>query len=360
VQVLSREFNVSGYFYNPNIQPYPEYSRRLQETERLMRTMGVTLYESEYDGETWTSLTKGMEAEPEQGKRCIVCYRMRLEKTASFAKEKGISDFTTTLTISPHKNSATILDIGRDMASRYGLRFLEIDFKKDDGFRRSVNLCHHFGLYRQDYCGCIHSLAGRLDVKTKELVKLNQEMRDCRRCDFLTGERILPAGGVRSDVMLIGQAPGKRELLTRQPFSGPAGSRLFEWFTRIGIPEEDLRGTAYITAVVKCYPGHLPGRKLDRPPSPPQIRNCACFIEREIRIVRPRLLIPIGSLAVRQTIGRRKLVETIGNRFRAQVFGHLCTVVPLPHPSGANPWVFKHPECLDRALLLLKDELRNG
>ena len=360
VQVLSGEFNVSGYFYNPNIQPDREYVRRLKETERLMETMGVILYTDDYDIELWRRGTRGLETEPEQGKRCIACYRMRLEKAASFAKEKGISDFTTTLTISPHKDSATIFGIGRTVASRYGLRFLEIDFGKDDGFRKSVRLSREFGLYRQDYCGCIYSLEERLSGKKTKLAMLHQQIRDCRRCDFLTEEKVLPSGGGRSGVMLIGQAPGKRELLTSQPFSGPAGKRLFEWFARIGIPEEAVRSTTYVTAVVKCYPGHLPGRSLDRTPSRLQVENCVSFLKRELQILRPRLVIPIGSLALRETVGKRKLVETIGTRLRTRVFGHLCTAVPLPHPSGANAWVFKNPACLDRALSLLEDEFRNG
>lgn len=197
-------------------------------------------------------------------------------------------------------------------------------------------------------------------MKRRRLTQLRQEIRDCRRCDLLSDQRVLPSGGVESTVMVIGQAPGKRELVTSKPFSGPAGARLFEWLARIGIGEEDFRHIAYITAIAKCYPGHQPGRKTDKPPTSLQAKNCFPFLEREIKILRPKLLIPIGRLALKEVLGSYKLVDVVGRKFKKEIFGHGCTIVPLPHPSGANPWNFRNSKYLDKALELLQEELQNG
>lgn len=360
IEVLSRNFEVSGYFYNPNIEPPNEYLRRLKETEKIAEILCVPLHKGDYCPELWYKETEGLEKEPEGGKRCIVCYRMRLEATAKFAKHMGFQWFTTTLTISPHKNSRIIFDIGKELGLKYGVDFLDIDFKKANGFRKSVERSRRLRLYRQDYCGCIYSLRDRIEVKRRKLVELHQEISNCRRCDFLRGQKVLPSGEAESRVMVVGQAPGKRELITSEPFSGPAGARLFKWLARIGFKEEDFRRIAYITATVKCYPGQVPGRKIDRSPSVAEIKNCRSFLEREIKILRPRIIIPIGRLAVNELIGHRRLEEVVGKKLIQEVFGHLCTIVPLPHPSGANPWTFRNSELLDRALWLLKEEILNG
>jgi len=358
IELLSKEFQVSGYFDNPNVYPMNEYLKRLGETEQLMDKLGLVLHKGKYQPDLWRGWTEGMETEPEGGKRCLVCYRMRLENTARFAKHKGFRKFTTTLTVSPHKNPHIIFSIGRELAVKYGIDFLEVDFKKHDGFRKSVEISKQLGLYRQDYCGCIHSLEKRLVVRKKRLTELLGEIRNCQKCGIPRTQKVLPSGGADSEVMVIGQSPGKRELVTSEPFSGPAGARLFRWFAGIGIDEADLRSVAYITAVMKCYPGHVPGRKIDKSPAPSQTRNCAPFLERELRIVRPRLLVPVGRLAVNATVGERRLVRVVGKRLKQQIFGHSCTVVSLPHPSGANPWSFRNPKQLDRALSLLREEMR--
>lgn len=363
IEVLSQEFEVSGYFYNPNIHPFDEYSTRLEETEQLMEQSGVTLYEGEYEPELWCRQTEGMETEPEGEKRCIVCYRMRLENTARFAKNMGFQWFTTTLTISPHKNSKIIFTIGKELEAKYGVNFLELDFKKRDGFRKSLAISKKLGLYRQDYCGCIHSLRQRLEVKKSKLIELHQEIMNCRKCHLAVEQKMLPSGGQESRIMVIGQAPGKQELVTCKPFSGPAGERLFQWFAGIGIQEVYFRRVAYITATVKCHPGHLPGRKVDKAPPDSQTKNCAPFLERELKILKPSLLIPVGRLAVNMIVGERRLVEVVGKKIKKEVFGHLCTVVSLPHPSRANPWSFRNSKSLDQALSLIGEEItrrRNG
>jgi len=156
VESLRQEgHEVSGYFYNPNIRPAGEYQKRLQETENLARRENFPLIFGEDEPDEWFSRIKGLEAEPEGGKRCARCFSLRLEKTAKVAQEKELAAFTTTLTVSPHKNTQTINEIGRDVGK--GL-FLARDFKKQDGFKRAQQLSRRYNLYHQDYCGCIYSL----------------------------------------------------------------------------------------------------------------------------------------------------------------------------------------------------------
>jgi hypothetical protein len=152
---------VSGHFYNPNIHPPEEYQRRLLEMEGYARRIGLPLLMGGYDVERWREAVRGLEAEPEGGARCLVCYRLRLAETAALAQQEGFSHFTTTLSISPHKRAEAINAIGRELGARYGLEFYAADFKKKDGFAHSLRLSREAGLYRQDYCGCIFSLEER-------------------------------------------------------------------------------------------------------------------------------------------------------------------------------------------------------
>ena len=159
---------VIGYFYNPNIHPRGEYLKRLQETEELARRENFPLIIGDYDVNGWFVRTKGLEKEPEGGRRCARCFRLRLEATVKVAKEKGFAAFTTTLTVSPHKNAQAINEIGRKIDQ---VLFLKRDFKKQDGFKRAQELSRELNLYHQDYCGCIFSLDerkkyGRLHKKT--------------------------------------------------------------------------------------------------------------------------------------------------------------------------------------------------
>ncbi|MFA5400273.1 MAG: epoxyqueuosine reductase QueH [Dehalococcoidia bacterium] len=153
--LLNEGHQVTGYFYNPNIYPEEEYRRRLEAVQRVADKLQFTLAAGPYDFETWNKLTAGMGDEPEGGSRCSVCYRLRLAKAFDFMRERGADAFTSTLTISPHKQAAEINRIGKEIG---GDRYMARDFKKKDGFKRSMEMARSWGLYRQNYCGCIYSL----------------------------------------------------------------------------------------------------------------------------------------------------------------------------------------------------------
>ncbi|MEA3313901.1 MAG: epoxyqueuosine reductase QueH [Caldisericota bacterium] len=152
-----RHYRVTGFFYNPNIHPLSEYEKRLEEIIRFSRVAGMDLEAGKYDKDNWFELIKGTENEPEGGKRCYICYKMRLEETARIAKEKGFDYFTTTLTISPHKNIKWIFEIGEQIGNKYGVKFLKANFKKRNGFKSSIVLSKYYKMYRQNYCGCVFS-----------------------------------------------------------------------------------------------------------------------------------------------------------------------------------------------------------
>jgi uracil-DNA glycosylase len=145
-------------------------------------------------------------------------------------------------------------------------------------------------------------------------------------------------GAVVSDVMVIGQAPGPREPTLKRPFAHTAGQTLFRWFkTFCGMDETVVRSKFYFAAVCRCFPGKAPGGT-DRVPAPGEIRNCAPWMNEEIQILRPSLIIPVGRLAISQFIECDKLEKVIGKTFRVLRFGHAFDLIPLPHPSGASPW----------------------
>ena len=157
VETLKEAYVLTGYFYNPNIHPAREYLKREEEMKQYAGKIGLELICAEYDDARWFSMTKGMEYIPEGGRRCFLCYRMRLERTDRYAKDHGYRILATTLSISPHKNAAKINEIGSEVADNYGLQFYTADFKKRGGFERSVRMSEEAGLYRQSYCGCIFS-----------------------------------------------------------------------------------------------------------------------------------------------------------------------------------------------------------
>ncbi|MDI6752393.1 MAG: epoxyqueuosine reductase QueH [bacterium] len=144
-------FEPMGFFYNPNIHPEEEYKRRLGAVRVLSEAMGFSLIEGSYEKERWLELTRGFEKEPERGNRCEVCFSLRLEKTSQKSKELKIP-FTTTLTVSTHKDSQPINRIGKGFEG-----FREYNFKKKDGFKRSLDLAKRYNLYHQNYCGCVYS-----------------------------------------------------------------------------------------------------------------------------------------------------------------------------------------------------------
>lgn len=155
--LLMETHDVTGFFYNPNIQPREEYDLRLSETRKVAVRLGFPLIEGPYDEGTWMTLTAKFREEPEKGRRCDVCYAMRLRATAETALKAGIGQFATVMSLSPWKKAEVMNRIGRQFAARYGLSFLAADFKKKDGFRKSVALSKDACLYRQDYCGCLSS-----------------------------------------------------------------------------------------------------------------------------------------------------------------------------------------------------------
>jgi len=157
IELLQREFEVIVFFYNPNIHPLDEYQRRLEEIKQFCKQTGIELIAGNYDVDQWFHLTRGMEKEKEGGKRCSLCYQMRLKKAASVAKTNGFSHFTTTLTVSPHKKAKVINQLGRELRKEYPVTFYETDFKKHDGFKKSCELSKEHGFYRQNYCGCVYS-----------------------------------------------------------------------------------------------------------------------------------------------------------------------------------------------------------
>ena len=161
IEYLSEYFNITIYYYNPNISPIQEYNFRLEELSRLLKEMkeaeNIEVLPCEYDPETFYEIAKGLEKEKEGGERCFKCYRLRLEKTAEAAKEKSFDYFTTTLSISPYKNAEKLNEIGKELSEKYNVPYLFSDFKKKNGYKRSIELSKEYDLYRQDYCGCIYS-----------------------------------------------------------------------------------------------------------------------------------------------------------------------------------------------------------
>jgi len=161
VGLLQENYQVTGFFYNPNIQPPEEYELRLQEVKRVAGHLNFELIEGPYDLENWLRLTEKFKDEPEKGRRCRICYAWRLHQTALLAKERQIPLYTTIMSISPWKSAEVLNTIGRMTGRKIGVEFLEANFKKKDGFRKSVILSKEFGLYRQNYCGCRYSLSSR-------------------------------------------------------------------------------------------------------------------------------------------------------------------------------------------------------
>ncbi len=157
IEMLRREYAVTGYFSNSNIHPAEEYRRRLDAAREVCRRMEIPLVEDEYSPELFFETARGLEREPENGARCLHCYRLRLSETARFAAEHSFGVMASTLTVGPMKKAALINPIGAGEAGRAGVEFLEADWKKKDGYRRSCELSKAFGIYRQHYCGCVFS-----------------------------------------------------------------------------------------------------------------------------------------------------------------------------------------------------------
>lgn len=161
LSVLAKYFKIDIVYYNPNINTKEEYDKRLDELKRLIGTVKydnpVSITSCTYNNMDFYNAVKGLENEPEGGKRCFACYKLRLEYTAKSAKELGYDYFTTSLSISPYKNATWLNEIGISLENKYGIKYLVADFKKKNGYKTSIELSKKYNLYRQDYCGCIYS-----------------------------------------------------------------------------------------------------------------------------------------------------------------------------------------------------------
>lgn len=169
LEYLSRFFVITVLYYNPNIAPKVEYDKRFGELKRLISEMTVKnpikVLPCEYDGAEFIKVAKGLENAPEGGERCAKCFYLRLRKTAELARQYGFDYFTTTLSISPLKNAVVLNSIGEEVATEFGIAHLPADFKKKEGYKRSIELSKLHDLYRQDYCGCIYSKIERERIK---------------------------------------------------------------------------------------------------------------------------------------------------------------------------------------------------
>ena len=166
LEYLSQYFRITLLYYNPNISPEEEFRKRVEELRRLVRELPMKhpaeVVVPEYRPEEFYSAVKGMESLPEGGERCFRCYRLRLEAAARYAAAHGFDYFTTTLSISPLKNAAKLNAIGEALGAQYGVAHLPADFKKKEGYKRSIVLSREYSLYRQDFCGCVFSKRERM------------------------------------------------------------------------------------------------------------------------------------------------------------------------------------------------------
>lgn len=166
IELLARYFDVTALWYNPNLWPEEEFEKRLDTQKQLIECLEkdgskAKLIECEWNCEDYFSRVKGLENEPEEGKRCLECFRIRLEETARVAADKGFEWFCTTLTVSSRKDAVVINAIGRELADKYGVKWLPSEFRKREGNHRSIILSEKYGLYRQEYCGCMFSMGGK-------------------------------------------------------------------------------------------------------------------------------------------------------------------------------------------------------
>ena len=161
ITTLKDYFDITIIYYNPNIYPYEEYTKRKEEQIRLIQNIKsknkLNIIDCDYDNEVYEQTIKGLEKEKEGGSRCQKCFYLRLNKTAEIAKKNNYDYFATTLTISPYKNSIIINEIGKQLESIYNIKWLYSDYKKKDGYKKSIQLSKIYNLYRQNYCGCIYS-----------------------------------------------------------------------------------------------------------------------------------------------------------------------------------------------------------
>ncbi|MDO4394425.1 MAG: epoxyqueuosine reductase QueH [Mycoplasmatota bacterium] len=173
ITFLAPYFNITILYYNPNIFPKNEYLKRKEEQIRLINSLKtpnkVDILDCDYDNEIYEKQIKGYENCPERGARCTICFKLRLEKTAELAKKNNYDYFCSTLTVSPYKNAKLINEIGNELAKKYQIKWLYSDFKKNDGYKKSIELSKKYNLYRQNYCGCIYS---KKEQEEKNTIKI--------------------------------------------------------------------------------------------------------------------------------------------------------------------------------------------
>lgn len=189
------------------------------------------------------------------------------------------------------------------------------------------------------------------NVKIK---KLQESLKKCTQCPDMFGPAV--AGNpVMSPIMLIGQAPGDKEIIIPKPFAWTAGKTLFKWFNQIGLDEEGFRKAVYISAVCRCFPGKKP-KGGDRVPNKTEIKTCSQWLNTELELLQPKLVLPVGKLAISQYIDVKKLTEVIGQIHKVELNGLVVDMIPLPHPSGASTWHITEPgkTLLQDALKLIK------
>lgn len=184
LEYLSEYFEITVFYYNPNIYPEEEYRKRVEEQKQLIEQLPskykISFIEGKFEPERFYEMAKGLEQVPEGGERCMNCYELRLREAAEYARKEDMDYFTTTLSISPLKNAGKLNEIGEKLAEEYGVSYLNSDFKKKNGYKRSVELSEIYGMYRQDYCGCIYSIRereGRYDHSKKPLNTV--EIKEC-------------------------------------------------------------------------------------------------------------------------------------------------------------------------------------
>lgn len=183
------------------------------------------------------------------------------------------------------------------------------------------------------------------------LKNLHIQLKKCTQCPDMHGPAV--AGNpVLSPIMLIGQAPGDKEIIIPKPFAWTAGKTLFKWFNQIGLNEEEFRSLVYISAVCRCFPGKKP-KGGDRVPSKTEIKTCSQWLNTEIDILQPKLVLPVGKLAISQYLEVKKLTDVIGQVHKVELNGHIVDMIPLPHPSGASTWHITEP-----GKTLLQDALK--
>lgn len=177
LEYLSKYFRITVFYYNPNISPKEEYTLRIEEIKRFVQEFKseneITLIEGKYEPERFFQVVKGLEQEPEGGKRCEQCFKLRLSEAAKLAKELNADYYTTTLSISPLKNAELLNKIGKEEGDAIGITHLPSDFKKKGGYARSIELSKEYNLYRQNFCGCVYSLQ---EAKTREAKRKESEL----------------------------------------------------------------------------------------------------------------------------------------------------------------------------------------